>query len=164
MSSKESSASDSAEANVQRPRRMGLSHVSEIRLREKLRRRCPSAPWVDAQFKTFTDRDERGQPIVYRYHDASVFPPGGTDTSMVRCPRCGVFTPPNAFENGVCLDHAEPAEVLEAHLGWGRSPSAVAIAALQFRNLRMIDKPLPPETTAALRSEIRREQKKRKRR
>jgi len=160
MPSKEISESHLTEPKIKRPRRVGLSVRNETRLREKLRRRCPSEPWVDAQFISFEDRDERGEPIVYRCHDASVFPPGGANTAMVKCPRCGVYTPPTAIEGGVCLDHAEPAEALEPHLGWGRSPSAIAIAALQFRNLRLIDKPLPPESRAALRREIRRARKK----
>src|SRR4051794_28644413 len=97
-------------------RRTGLSRHEEARLRKQLRRTAPSEPWVEAQFKEVGDVDARGRPIVCRYHDPHVFPPGGADTAMVRCPRCGVFTPPNAIENGACLDHA-------SHDGWGPSPS-----------------------------------------
>src|SRR5579859_1065622 len=32
-----------------------------------------------------------GTPILYRYHDPHVFPPGGAKTAMVRCPQCGVM-------------------------------------------------------------------------
>lgn len=138
------------------PRHTGLSRMAEMRLRDKARRRAPSSPWVDAQFKSFVDVDHRGRPIVCRYHDPSVFPPGGAaGTAMVRCPACGIFTPPFAFEQDVCLDHAEPPEPLAPHLGWGRSPSAVAIEALQYRNLRLLDSQLPSESVAELREEIR---------
>jgi hypothetical protein len=111
---------------VSKQSRTGLSSLAEARLRRSLRRTAPSEPWVD---------------------NARVFPPGGAQTAMRRCPRCGVFTPPAAFEAGVCLDHAE-------HGNWGRSPSAVAIAALQHLNLRLIDPPLPSESVTALRAEI----------
>src|SRR5579859_4120282 len=75
-------------------RRIGLTQYAEIQLKEKLRKRSPSEPWVEAQIKTNIDVTADGQPIVYRYHDPRVFPPGGEETLMVRCPRCGVFTPP----------------------------------------------------------------------
>jgi hypothetical protein len=128
-------------------RRNGLSILQESRLRERLRREVPSEPWLEAQFSSFTETDGRGRQSVRRVHNPSAFPPGGQQTGMVRCPLCGVFTPPIAFEAGACLDHAE-------HESWGASPSALAIRGLQFRNLRMADEPLLPETTAALRSEI----------
>lgn len=140
-----------------KPRRTGLSRVEEARLREQLRRQAPSEPWVDAQIKQREDVDSSGRPIVCRYHDPHVFPPGGRDTAMVRCPRCGVFTPPNASENGVCLDHAR-------HDGWGPSPSAVTIAMLQMWNLRMFETELEPEDNASLLKEIRRHQCRRKKR
>jgi len=126
--------------------RTGLSNLAEARLRRSLRRAAPSEPWVDAQFISVVEHDGRGEHLR-RVHDPRVFPPGGAQTAMKRCPRCGVFTPPSAFEAGVCLDHAE-------HGNWGRSPSAVAIAALQHLNLRLIDPPLPSESMAALRAEI----------
>src|SRR5947209_6173314 len=86
--------------------RAGLSRIEEDRLRQALRRAAPSEPWVEEQIKSFEDTDRRGKPIVYRYHDPSVFPPGGAETKMVRCPACKVLNPPNAMENGLCLDHA----------------------------------------------------------
>jgi len=128
-------------------RRTGLSRVEEARLREQLRGQCPSEPWVEAQFKQIRDVDADGRAVVCRYHDPHVFPPGGDATAMVRCPRCGVLTPPNAFEHGACLDHAR-------HDGWGSSPSAVTIRQLQFYNLRMEESPLEPEDEASLRKEI----------
>jgi hypothetical protein len=131
---------------VSKQSRTGLSSLAEARLRRSLRRTAPSEPWVDAQFVSVVEHDGRGEHIR-RVHDARVFPPGGAQTAMRRCPRCGVFTPPAAFEAGVCLDHAE-------HGNWGRSPSAVAIAALQHLNLRLIDPPLPSESVTALRAEI----------
>lgn len=126
----------------------GLTRLAEARLRQELRGHAPSEPWVDAQFVTIFARDERGRPIVRRLHDASVFPPGGEKTAMVRCPGCNVFTPPCAFEKGFCLDHAD-------HGCWGPSPSAQAIAALQYRNLRLMESELPSESRRALQREIR---------
>ena len=128
-----------------KPLRTGLSRLAESRLRRSLRRTAPSEPWVDAQFTTVIEIEGDAER-VRRIHDARVFPPGGLKTAMKRCPRCGVFTPPAAFEAGVCLDHAE-------HGNWGRSPSAVAIAALQHMNLRLIDPPLPSESVTALRGD-----------
>ena len=137
-----------------RPRRVGLSCVAEARLRDKLRSRCPSSPWIDEQFKSYSEVDPHGRATIHRYHDPSVFPPGGAQTAMVRCPECNVYTPPNAMENGLCLDHAPEPCAIDPRLGWGRSPSAVAIEALQFRNLRLIDSELAPESATALREEI----------
>lgn len=117
------------------------------RLRERLRREAPSEPWVEAQFRQSRHADERGKPVVVITHDATVFPPGGAKTAMVRCPACGVMTPPQAFENGVCLDHAERDD-------FPPSPSALAIAGLQYRNLRLPESELPPESVAALKREI----------
>src|SRR6185312_17112137 len=90
-----------------RKRRLGLSVYQEQRLREKLRLSAPSEPWVDAQFKSANDVDRDGAELVYRYHDPRAFPPGGSATAMIRCPACGVFNPPNAFEHELCLDHAD---------------------------------------------------------
>jgi hypothetical protein len=144
MSNRQSAASitrKSGKASI------GLLPLAEAQLRRLLRRSVPSEPWVDAQFKTIPGVDDRGAALIRRVYDPQAFPPGGTDTAMIRCPRCGVLTPPVAFERGICLDHAE-------HCAWGRSPSAIAIAALQYRNLRLADSPLPPESVAALRAEI----------
>ena len=129
--------------------RTGLTALSEARLRARLRRRSPSEPWVDAQFIDVSGADERGQPVVRRIHDPAVFPPGGPDTAMVRCPACGVFTPPQTIENGVCLDHDE-------HVNWGPSPSAAAIRAMEYRNRRLPECKLARASTAALTREIRR--------
>ena len=128
-------------------RRVGLSAYQEQRLKDELRPSVCSEPWLEAQFKSADDTDETGQPILYRYHDPHVYPPGGAKSAMVRCPLCGVFVPPNTLEHGACLDHAR-------HEGWGPSPSAVAIRGLQMFNLRMEDPELPPEDVEALRAEI----------
>lgn len=132
--------------------RSGLSSLQEQRLRQQLRRSAPSEPWVDAQFKTFEDADERGEPVICRCHDPRAFPPGGKHTAMIRCPACGVWTPPNALEQDICLDHSD-------HEGWGPSPSAVAIRGLQYYHLRIEESELPPETITALKGEIRKIQK-----
>jgi hypothetical protein len=142
-----SSDPGSPSAQKNRKRRVGLSLYHEDRLKRQLRESAPSEPWVEAQFITALDQDQEGEPIVYRYHDPRAFPPGGAETGMIRCPVCGIFMPPNAFEDGQCLDHAD-------HSAWGRSPSAIAIEALQMRNLRLIDSPLPSEDISALREEI----------
>ncbi|MDB5357954.1 MAG: hypothetical protein JWN24_4407 [Phycisphaerales bacterium] len=128
-------------------RQTGLTTLQENRLREKLRLEAPSEPWVDAQFHEVCDSDERGRVTVRRRHDPAVFPPGGAGTAMVRCPACGVLTPPVALEGGLCLDHAE-------HDSWGESPSAQAIRGLQLRNLRMDEAPLEPESQEALQKEV----------
>ena len=141
-----SSVEDSARTRRGK-RRTGLSRVEEARLRAQLRQSAPSEPWVEAQFKTFEDRDPEGRAIVCYWHDPQVFPPGGQRTAMVRCPKCGVLTPPVAMEGGACLDHAD-------HDSWGPSPSAVTIRQLQFYNLRMEESVLPPEDEASLRKEI----------
>ncbi|HWE02407.1 MAG TPA: hypothetical protein VG326_08335 [Tepidisphaeraceae bacterium] len=132
---------------ARKKQRAGLSAVAEKKLRGELRRFAPSEPWVDAQFFDIMQIDAQGKAVVCRGHDPGIFPPGGARTTMVRCPACGVFTPPNAFERAVCLDHAEQGN-------WGPSPSAVAIRALQWRNLRLPESELAPESTAALRKEI----------
>ena len=141
------SAGRSCARRGKRKRRAGLSMVAEARLRGQLRREAPSEPWVDAQFRSVVDLDADGRAIVCYYHDPHVFPPGGKQTAMVRCPICGVFTPPNGFEKGACLDHAE-------HDHWGPSPSAVTIRALQFYNLRIEEADLPPEDERSLLREI----------
>jgi hypothetical protein len=137
---------------VLRPARLakiGLTPLAESRLRRTLRRKVPSEPWLEAQFRSVLSRNARGEEVVQRLHDASVFPPGGAKTAMIRCACCGIFTPSSAFEHDICLDHAD-------HSAWGRSPSAIAIEALQYRNLRLAETPLPPESRSALRAEIQR--------
>jgi len=127
--------------------RVGLSPYQERALKDRLRKKSPSEPWVEAQFTTTLDTDPIGRPILYRYHDPHVFPPGGENTLMIRCPECGILMPPNAFEKGKCLDHAP-------HRGWGPSPSAVAIRTMERLNGNMEDCPLEPEDTTSLRAEI----------
>jgi hypothetical protein len=134
----------------------GLSKLAEARLRRALRRTTPSESWVDAQFFSVV-KSTGDEQIVVRMHDPHSFPPGGARTTMKRCPLCGVMTPTFAFEGGICLDHAEKGN-------WGRSPSAMAIAALQHMHLRLVDTPLPSESTAALRAEIARFEEKQARR
>jgi hypothetical protein len=129
---------------VKRTARAGLELYEERRLRAKLRKTVPSEPWVDAQIKTTVDFTSDRIPIVYCYHDPLVFPPGQKDTAMIRCPKCGIFNPPNAFEHGACLDHAD-------HDGWGPSPSAVAIAHFIARNLRSEIELLPEDVHSLLR-------------
>jgi hypothetical protein len=129
-------------------RRVGLSPQREQSLKQKLRFTTCSEPWIEAQFKRVCDQDEKGFPIVYRYHDPHIYPPGGEQTAMIRCPKCGVFNPPGAIEHGCCLDHAD-------HRGWGPSPSALAFQALQRHNLRVEDNiELQSEETDDLRQEI----------
>jgi hypothetical protein len=129
-----------------KPKRRVGRH-EEQRLKERLRKSAPSEPWVEAQIKAIEDVTEDGTAIIYRYHDPCVFPPGGQQTAMVRCPKCGVFTPPNTIEHGACLDHA-------CHDGWGPSPSAVAITKAAQRKLRNTQLELLPEDTRSLRNEI----------
>jgi hypothetical protein len=129
-----------------RKRRVGLSRFGETALRIRLRKMVPSEPWLEAQIKSSFDFID-GQRVIYRYHDSSVFPPGGTRTKMVRCPRCGVFNPPNAIEHGACLDHAR-------HDAWGPSPSALAFRRLQAMNAVIEEPELPPEDLASLKKEI----------
>jgi hypothetical protein len=136
----------------QRALRTGLTKLAEEGLRLKLCRTAPSEPWVDAQFISIAGK-EGDRAIAVRIHDPHAFPPGGAQTKMKPCPRCGVMTPPNAFEGGICLDHREDGK-------WGPSPSAMAIAALQHMNLRLEDTPLRGESIGALRAEIARFEKK----
>lgn len=131
------------------PRRVGLSAYQEELLKQELRLTTPSEPWVEAQIQTVVDWDTDGSAIIYRHRDPHAFPPGGEKTLMVRCKECQVFNPPNAIEDGNCLDHA-------GHVGWGPSPSAIAIAALRRFNLEMDDLPLLPEDSKSLRREIER--------
>jgi hypothetical protein len=128
-------------------RRVGLTPALEARLKAQLRRISPSEPWVEAQIKAVEEVDGSGRRVSRRYHDTGVFPPGGAKTAMVRCPTCGIYTPPGAIENEACLDHAE-------HAGWGPSPSAVAIRGLQYLHLRLAESELPSESISALRREI----------
>lgn len=128
-------------------RRVGLSAWRENRLKAALRPRMPSEPWVEAQFVSACDVAEDGTPILYRYHDPHVFPPGGAETAMRRCRECGVLMPPHILSQGRCIDHAD-------HTGWGPSPSAIAIRALQRFNLRLEVEELPAEDVVSLRQEI----------
>jgi hypothetical protein len=128
-------------------RRTGLTPMAEDRLRHELRRRAPSEPWVDAQFYTTERQDDRGETVVSRAFDPTVFPPGGDKTLMVECKICNILTPPYAFESGQCIDHADGGN-------WGPSPSAVAIRALQWRNLRLTEMELAPESATALQKEM----------
>lgn len=131
-----------------RRRHVGLNPYDEEQLKAELRLTTPSEPWIEAQFRTVLDQDADRGPIVYRYRDPHVFPPGGEQTRMVRCATCGIFNPPNAIEHGSCLDHAD-------HRGWGPSPSAIAIAALRKLNLELEDTlELAPEDAMSLRREI----------
>jgi hypothetical protein len=125
----------------------GLSAAQEQKLKAKLRRTTCSEPWVEAQIRGTVAIDARGKLFLRRYHDPHVFPPGGSQTAMCRCAVCRVWTPPQALEDGVCLDHHEP-------LGWGPSPSALAIAAHEFFNMRTPPLELAPESTAELEMEI----------
>jgi hypothetical protein len=126
---------------------VGLTSYEEIALKRRLRKTSPSEPWVEAQIGTMQDTDKSGRPIRYRYHDVRAFPPGGEQTRMIRCPACGIFVPPNAFEHGVCLDHAR-------HEGWGLSASAVAIDDLLRRRRRRKSIRLEPEDATSLKAEI----------
>jgi hypothetical protein len=85
-----------------RARRVGLSPLEEHRLRRRLRSSACSETWVDDQIKTVHDRGSDGQAILYRYHDAAVFPPGGKNgTAMRWCRFCGRYTP------GHCIHRIE---------------------------------------------------------
>lgn len=143
----QSTDSNSISSLRQRKRRTGLSEYTERRMKQALRRTTCSEPWVEAQFKSREGVDRDGRAVLYRYHDGHAYPPGGANTKMVRCPACGVFTPPNAMEHDRCLDHAD-------HGGWGQSPSALAIRELQMRNLRLELEELAPEDLPSLRREI----------
>lgn len=126
----------------------GLSLAEEARLRAGLRRKTPSEPWVDEQLREVQTTNGRGQVVVRRRFDPSAFPPGGNKTKMVKCKTCGIPTPPNAIEDGECLDHREEGN-------WGKSPSAVALAALRYYHLIASDPlPLPPDSERRLRREI----------
>ena len=128
---------------------VGLSIAQEQRLKARLRKVCPSEPWVEAQICDRLQTDSHGKPFVHRYHDPHVVPPGGTATAMVRCEQCRVWTPPHFFEGGICLDHSP-------HIGWSQSPSAQVFEALQFYRLKSKTEQLElePESTSALREEI----------
>jgi hypothetical protein len=140
-----------APASTRRPRK-GLSIWKEARLREKLRTTAPSEPWVEAQIKSSLDIHPNGCAYVYRYLDPTVFPPGGRETKMVRCPICNIFNPPNAFEDGQCLDHPN----FDA---WGPSPSALAIQKLQIFHGHDEYTELKPEDYRSLQREIERYQR-----
>lgn len=128
---------------------VGLTLPQERALKRRLRKQSPSEPWVEAQIVDATDVDASGGAIHYRYHDTKVFPPGQQKTAMVRCPTCGIFMPPNAFEGGQCLDHAK-------HEGWGPSPSARAIQGLERLNGVMEERRLKREDIPSLKREIER--------
>lgn len=135
----------------------GLSNADEQRLKQYLRRRSPSEPWVEAQIRSSVEMDEQGQTVIRRTHDRHAFPPGGAQTAMVRCAACRIFTPPQTLEHGNCLDHGD-------HRGWGPSPSAVAIRAHEFYQVRIPQIELEPESTEELKREIREAAKKKRRR
>jgi hypothetical protein len=104
---------------------------------------------LEAQIVVVDDVDPDGNAIHYTLHDPGVFPPGGSETQMVRCRICGIYNPPNAMEGGCCLDHAR-------HKGWGRSLSAKAIQAMERRKVGLNFCPLLPEDTHSLVLEIKR--------
>ena len=125
---------------------VGLSLERIESLKGELRQKTPSEPWVEEQIKSYELIDERGRRMVHRYHDKRAFPPGGAQTTMICCPSCNIYNPPQTFEMGHCLDHSE-------HEGWGQSPSAAAIEHAQYYNV-----PAPielmPESNEALMEEI----------
>jgi hypothetical protein len=139
-------------------KRIGLSRREEEKKREYLLKTLPSANWVDATFVSYTDVTPEGKEITYRFHDERAFPPGGTQTAMVVCPKCGRVAPPNSIERHVytntrgCMDH-QPEHIHEAY---GPSPSAVAIENIRIRRLRIETVQLQPEDKSSLRREIRR--------
>jgi hypothetical protein len=74
--------------------RVGLTPIEEYRLRRTLRRSACSETWVDAQIVSVHDTDSDGDPILYRFFNPSVFPPGGrSETAMRWCRFCGRYTP-----------------------------------------------------------------------
>lgn len=144
--------------------RIGLSRLSEQKLKRKLRRIAPSEPWVEAQILGFLDHDAKGEEIVYRFFDVKAFPPPG----MVECPLCGRTVPPVSMETpdprvfvnqrrgdeshgARCMD-CRPARVHQCH---GGSPSAQAIREIQYRNLRLDEVKLESEDASDLKEEIR---------
>ncbi|HEX4796215.1 MAG TPA: hypothetical protein VH370_20670 [Humisphaera sp.] len=128
--------------------RVGLSLANIKRLKEELRKKTPSEPWVEEQIKSVERIDEHGRQIVHRFHDKNAFPPGGSKTLMLRCPLCDIFNPPHALEAGQCLDHSE-------HVGWGQSPSARAIERAQYFHSKVLECELVPESDEAIAEEIR---------
>jgi len=126
---------------------VGLTFAQERKLKAKLRKVAPSEPWVETQICSSVERDRKGHPFVRRYHDSRVFPPGGSQTKMRRCSQCRRWTPPQCFEKDACLDHSE-------HVGWGPSPSAVAIAQMEYFNRQEPEVELAMESIEALKSEI----------
>ncbi len=136
------------DGHVVRTRRVGMSVFDEQRLRRALRKKTPSEPWIDAQFIEVVEWDDRGGAIVRRAHDPKVFPPGGEKTRMLRCKICSIFNPPNAMENGACMDHHDGGN-------WGASPSAVAIEKLRYRFKDLEPLELASEVVEDLQVEIR---------
>jgi hypothetical protein len=150
-------------------KRVGLSIPEEEKIKARLRRRLPSEAWVDATFFAAEEIGPDGEAIVYTFHNAKAFPPGGRDTKMVTCPHCLRVVPPihlEAFKVGERPDGREkidePSELCADHKeerfqdAWGESPSARAIQQLQHLNLRIEERKLPAESRAALRREIKR--------
>ena len=116
----------------------------------------PSEPWVDEQIKSALDITSNGCAFVYRYHDPNAFPPGGPEnTAMVRCPTCNVYNPPNAFQDGQCLDH-------DNFDAWGPSPSALAIQKLQIFHGQDLYTDLLPDDYRSLQREIERYQRRKR--
>jgi len=130
----------------------GLTWHQEQQLKRRLRRTAPSEPWVEAQIVAVKDVDPDGHAIHYILHDPSVFPPGGSQTRMIRCRKCGIYNPPNATEGGCCLDHA-------GHKGWGPSRSAREIRKMQRLKAGLKFTPLPREDVEGLMLEIERFQR-----
>lgn len=147
-------------------RRVGLSRLAERNLKAKLRETAPSEPWIEAQIHSCDDTDEKGKPIVYRFHQPRAFPAA----DMAVCCLCGRHTPMITMESPVrsrtgnrrlrrgaetpmprCAD-CRPAKIQEAY---GGSPSARSIAEIQNRNLRMDEVKLESEDVEDLEKEIR---------
>lgn len=153
-----------------RKNRIGLTHREETKLKVKIRETVPSEPWLDSQFTSYDDIDPKGQPIVYRFHTPKAFPPPAENTPMVVCALCGRHAPSVSMETPLdSVDHPGKGTSRESrgprcmdcrseriHRAHGKSPSAAMIQQLQYRNLRLEELKMEPESIGELMEEIRR--------
>lgn len=94
----------------------------------------------------FTDNWEGTE----QYPLGAPYPPGGDQTSMVRCRRCGTLAPPIAIGPHECLDCLP----VEAHTKYGASASAQPFIIMAGRSTPVEMLELPECGQSALRREI----------
>lgn len=99
-------------------RRSGLSLASRTALKRLLLSTTCSAWWVDAQFRTRRDVDERGRVVTLHDYCPGAYPPAADTTPMQACRACGIPHPAYYLNGGVCLDCRIAADPVKECVGY----------------------------------------------